>query len=105
MPPTTPPPASVAVPLIVIWLPGWTELLLAGAVIVEVGAVASADGVAAVSPACSVSGWLAMSASTFTVACCIRTSAAALPRSWLESSPQAHWTVPAPNTRAPLGAR
>ena len=44
-----------------------------------------------------------MSASRLTVACCIRVSAAALPRSWLESRPQAHWTVPAPNTSPPLG--
>ena len=56
-------------------------------------------------PAMSVDGCTPMSANRFTVACCMRASAAALPRSWLESRPHAHWTVPAPNTRAPLGAR
>ncbi len=27
------------------------------------------------------------------------------PRSWMASRPQDHWTVPAPKTSAPLGAR
>ena len=73
--------------------------------IVELGAVASADGVAALMPAISVAGWVPMSASRLIVACCIRVSAAALPRSWLESSPQVHWTVPAPNTSPPPAPR
>ncbi len=104
-PPTTPPPVSLAVPLIVTWLPGVIEAFGAGAVIVDVGAVESLETVAAVIPLISVDGCTPMSANRLTVACCIRASAAALPRSWLESSPQDHCTVPAPNTRAPLGVR
>jgi hypothetical protein len=89
----------------VTWLFGWTVLLAAGAVIVEPGALASVDALAATSPDCSVAGCAPMSARRLSVACCMRTSAAPLPRSWFESSPHDHWTVPAPNTRAPLGAR
>ena len=76
----------------------------AGDVIVELGAVASAVGVAAVRPVMSVPGCEPMSANRLTVACCMLVLAAALPRSWLASSPHDHWTVPAPNTRAPLAA-
>ena len=39
------------------------------------------------------------------VACCIGALGVVAWSLWVPSSPQAHWTVPAPNTRAPLGAR
>ena len=103
-PPTTPPPVSVAVPDTVTCVPGAIELLAAGEVIVDLGAVASELGVAAVRPVMSVPGWAPMSANRLTVACCMLVLAAALPRSWLASSPHDHWTVPAPKTRAPLAA-
>ena len=94
----------MAVPVTVTCDPGAIVLSAAGAVIVELGAAASAVGVAAVSPVMSVPGWEPMSASRLTVACCMLAFAAALPRSWLASRPHDHWTVPAPNTRAPLAA-
>src|SRR5919106_1858821 len=71
-PPTTPPPVSLAVPVTVTWLPGATVLFAAGAVIAEVGAVASDDGVAPVRSLCNVAGCAFMSASRFAVACCRR---------------------------------
>ena len=53
-----------------------------------------------------------MSANRFTVACCMLGSGglplgSVLPlfQALVLSRPQAHWTVPAPNTSAPLGAR
>ena len=50
-----------------------------------------------------------MSANRFTVACCMLTSDDSGPfvetLSWVVSRPQDHWTVPAPKTIAPLGAR
>jgi hypothetical protein len=64
------------------------------------GPCASADAAAAVSPGSSEPGWVPMSASRLTVACFIEASGAGLPRSWSESSPHDHWTVPAPNTNA-----
>ena len=71
---------------------------------VEVGAVLSVDAEAAVRSDCIVPGWAPMSASRFTVACCMLRSGGVL-SGFQSSSPQAHCTVPAPNTRAPLGAR
>ena len=65
----------------------------------------SVEAVAATRPAWRLPGWTPMSAKRFTVACCMRGSGAALPRSWFESNPQVHWIVPAPNTRAPLLCR
>jgi hypothetical protein len=100
-PPTTPPPASLAVPLTVTVELGVTVPPFTGAVIVEVGAVASADGDAATSPVINVPGWTPMSAKRLMVACCMRASAAPLPRSWFASRPHGHCTVPAPNTSAP----
>ncbi len=55
-PATTPPPESVAVPLMVTAEPSRQVRVCAGEVIVEVGAVVSADAVAAVSPGIRVSG-------------------------------------------------
>ena len=69
--------------------------------------VVSVDSVAATSPDISVTGWtFPMSASRLTVACCMFVLVAgwASP-SWLEFRPQAHCTVPAPKTSAPLEAR
>ena len=54
---------------------------LPGEVIVEIGAAASVEPVAGVSPGRSVTGCTPMSAKRFTVACCIRMSDTGLPRS------------------------
>ena len=108
-PATTPPPASFAVPLMVTAEPSENEAPWDGEVIVEVGGVVSVDAVADVSPGISEAGWAPMSASTFTVACCmagsggVRLPASPAPAAW--SRPNDHCTVPAPNTSAPLAAR
>ena len=72
---------------------------------VEVGGVVSVEAVAGTKPGLERAGWTPMSANRLTVACCMSRSGAALPRSWWLSRPQDHCTVPAPKTRAPLGAR
>ena len=64
----------------------------------------SVDAEAAVRSDCIVPGWAPMSASRFSVACSMLRSGAVL-SGFQSSRPQAHCTVPAPNTRAPLGAR
>ncbi len=47
-----------------------------------------------------------MSANRLTVACWTAVSEVGRASAeWLLSRPHAHWTVPAPKTRAPLGAR
>src|SRR4051812_13533975 len=104
-PATVPPPASDAVPVTVTVLPLGTVDPSAGEVIVAVGAVWSVVAVAATSPVCRVDGCAFMSASRFTVACCMSRSTGVPEKSWSASRPQDHWTVPAPKTRAPLGAR
>jgi hypothetical protein len=96
---------SAAVPVMVTWRPAGRVEPDDGELMTDVGAVVSVDWAAATSPDRSVAGCTPMSASRFTVACCMRLSAAADPRSWLLSSPQDHWTVPAPKTSAPLLAR
>ena len=70
----------------------------------EVGAVRLADADAAVRPLINVAGCAPMSAKRLTVACCMFRSTGP-PLRLLASRPQAHCTVPAPNTQAPLGAR
>ena len=80
--------------MIVTGVPALVAVAIRGEVIVEVGASASVEAAAATRPDCRVAGCAPMSASRFTVACCIRTSAAADPRSWSPSSPHAHCTVP-----------
>src|SRR5437660_7126852 len=70
-PATTPPPESVAEPVIVSLLPSASEAPLVGEVIADVGGVASLDCVAAVRPDCRVEGCAPMSASKLTVACCM----------------------------------
>src|SRR5260221_6143728 len=79
-----------------------------GEVIVEVGGVVSVDAVAVVSPEIGEAGWAPMSANRLTVACCMARSGAGPPASPAPvglARPYDHCTVPAPNTRAPLGAR
>src|SRR3954469_4694608 len=74
---TSPPPCSVAVPLIVRRLPLSTCPPDTGEVMIVVGAKISVDsplkisGRAGSAPGCSVPGRTFMSASRFTVACCI----------------------------------
>jgi hypothetical protein len=108
MPATTPPPASVAVPETVTTVPAPIEALAPGEVITVVGATVSVEAVAASSPLISVAGCACMSASRFTVACCMGLFAGSFGMYWLScqsSRPQAYWMVPAPNTSAPLAAR
>ncbi len=105
-PPTRPPPESIAVPATTAGSFTGIVVPAVGEVMLEVGGVVSVEAVAGVRPDCSVAGCTPMSANRFTVACRAASSAVSLgPRSWFESSPQDHCTVPAPNTRAPLGAR
>ena len=104
-PPTTPPPASVAVP--VIGHRGAARDDRAGAGRGDrrrSAASCRSTRWPRTRPACSVAGCTPMSANRLTVACCMRTSGGALPRSWLPSRPHDHCTVPAPKTSAPLGA-
>ncbi len=68
-----PPPASVAVPMIVTGAPVETTPPT-GSVITEVGGVKSVDCVAATNPDCSVAGCTPMSAKRLTVACFTRVS-------------------------------
>src|SRR3954462_16031137 len=103
-PATTEPPEAAAVPLTVTVAPSATEAPAAGAVTVEVGGVVLVEAAAGARPAIRVAGWASMSARRLIVACCMLRSTAVLP-GLLGSRPQAHCTVPAPNTRAPLGAR
>ena len=106
-PPTTPPPVSLAVPLIVTWLPGVIEAFGAGAVIVDVGAVESLETRRGRSSrSCSVDGCTPMSANRLTVACCMPRRRR--PRSRDRGSsrgPRTTAPCPAPNTSAPLGVR
>src|SRR5450755_2226254 len=77
-PATTPPPASVAGPVIVTLLPSARLAPATGERIVELGGVVSLDALVAVNPCSSVAGCAPMSASRLTVACCIFTSGALL---------------------------
>ena len=76
-PATVPPPLSDAVPVMVTRSPLSTVPPAAGEVTIDVGAKTSADFAAATSgvdgsaPICSEPGCAPMSASRFTVACCI----------------------------------
>jgi hypothetical protein len=69
-----------------------------------VGGVVLVEAVVTVRPARSVAGCAPMSVNKLTVACCMLRSTPP-PLGLLASRPQAHCTVPAPKTRAPLGAR
>src|SRR3954449_2038233 len=100
-PATVPPPVSVAVPVSVTCAPSAT--VAGGFVIVDVGAVESGGGGAGTRAGCRVLAWGARSARTLTVACCMLRSGVAF--ALKSSRPHAHCTVPAPKTRAPLGAR
>ena len=100
-----PPPPSAAVPVMVTGVPTCRTAPAAGEVIVDVGAVVSVEAVAATRPGLEADpGCTPMSANRLTVACRMRTSGVVTPPSWLPSRPHDHCTVPAPNTRAPLGA-
>ena len=103
--PATRPPASVAVPDTVTRLPCAMLEPDAGWSTETSGAVVSVDFVATCRSSAIVVAGASMSASRLTVAWRIRGSAASASPSWLESRPQAHCTVPAEKTRAPLGAR
>src|SRR3954468_9461724 len=103
-PATTEPPDALALPVTVTLVPSATVAPAAGAVMDDVGAVRLVDAVAAVSPARSVAGWAPMSARRLTVAWRMLRSTGP-PLGLLASRPQAHCTVPAPNTSAPDGAR
>jgi hypothetical protein len=87
---TTPPPASVAVPLMVVSLVNGTVAPAAGEVMVDVGAVESVVWAAATSPVIREPGWTPMSARRLTVACWTAASGLLEPRSWFPSSPHAH---------------
>ena len=63
------------------------------------------SAVAATRPACRVPGCTPMSASRLTLACCIRDRRSSRRGRGFRPRPQDHWIVPAPKTRAPLGAR
>src|SRR4051794_7949691 len=109
--PATMPPLSAAVPVTVTAVPSTTTAPATGLVIVEVGGVVSVLAATGCSVDISVVAWSPMSANRFTVACCITGSGASptfgplLSHALVVSSPHAHWTVPAPKTCAPLGAR
>ena len=103
---------DAGVPVIAVDSPFLRDLPWVGEVMVVVGAVWSVDSVASTRLLCRVEGCAPISASRFTVACCIvgsggssEGSVAKLPQALVLSRPHAHCTVPAPKTRAPLGAR
>ena len=105
---TTPPPVSTAVPLTTTGVPIGTTDPAAGAVIVDTGAIVSVDLVAAARPDWRDAASTPMSASMFSVSCCMLTSVGTAPSGrlrWYSSSPHAHCTVPVLQTSAPLGAR
>ena len=78
-PATMPPPASVAVPVIVTVLPHRIDALARGEVIVDVGGVVSVEALAATKPGCLVAGWMPMTATQLTIATWIRTTAGVVP--------------------------
>src|ERR1700690_1095216 len=67
----TVPPVSVAVPVIVVWVPACTVPPETGEVMVELGGVVSVDFEAGTKPDCNVVGWTPMSANRLMVACCM----------------------------------
>src|ERR1043166_6767714 len=73
IPATRPPPKSVALPVMVAVC--CTPNGLVGGSICDCGAEAAPDGIAATSPGRSEAGCTPLSAHSFTVACCILTSA------------------------------
>src|SRR5438067_2869986 len=77
MPPTTPPPESLAVPVIVTATFACRLAPADGAVMTEVGAAISLDADAATRPVCRFAGCALRSAKRLTVACCILTSTGA----------------------------
>src|SRR6266550_5772197 len=69
MPPTTPPPLSVAVPLIVTSVSAGMLTPFAGDAIADVGGATSVLGTAGNNPGCRVCGWIPISPKRFIVAC------------------------------------
>src|SRR3954447_25348879 len=100
----TVPPVSDAVPCAVTSEPLATVLPGAGAVMVETGG-SVAGRAAGDSPFGVAPGWTPMAVNRFMVAWRMSVLAGDRTPSWLLARPQAHWTVPAPNTSAPLEAR
>src|SRR5262249_10879941 len=98
-PPMTPPPASLAVPVMVTVEFDCTLACAEGEAITDEGGAASVEADAGVNAAMRVLGCTPISANRFTVACCMRSSGPTLP-SGLPSRPHDHCTVPAPNTSA-----
>src|ERR1700674_1268941 len=78
-PPTTPPPASVAVPVMVTGIPADTTPPGSGKVIEDVGATVSEEAEAVVRGDCNVAGCTPISANRLTVACCIEASGVLAP--------------------------
>lgn len=101
---TTPPPLSVAVPVIVTGRRAGTVAFAAGLVTVMAGPVWSVEAVATTRLVCGDLGWTPMSAKMLTVACCIRLSSVTTASSGFPVGmlvrPQDHCTVPEPKTRA-----
>src|SRR5882762_3097558 len=93
---------SEAVPVIVTGFVAVTDDPAPGYVIAADGATVSVDADAETRGGTSVAGCTPMSASRFTVACCMEGSGDPPATSWLPSSPQDHWAVPAEKTLAPL---
>ena len=77
--PTTPPPVSVAVPVMVTGLPAVDSRAGRRRGDRRGRGVVSVEAVAATRPDCSVAGCTPMSANRLTVACCMRDIGAALP--------------------------
>ena len=77
-PATVPPPASVAVPVIVIAAPACTLAPAAGDVMVDTGGKESVDAVAKVNPDWMLAGCTPISANRLTVACCMLLSGVGL---------------------------
>jgi hypothetical protein len=102
--PATTPAASVAVPDTVTWVPN-AMVPLTGWAMLTTGAVWSPDADAATNPACRLVGWTPISASRLMVPCWIAGIAPCVLRSWVPSSPQPYWMVPALKTNAPDAAR
>ena len=97
-------------PEIVAVLPSVSAAPSAGELTVAVGGVVSVEPAVAIRRTSRVAGWAPMSASRLTVACCMFGSGSVpsgplLFQALVTSRPQDHCTVPAPKTRAPLGAR
>ena len=100
--PATCPSTSVATPLITTGWPSMKLEPLPGVATEDMGGVVSVDWTAATSSDCNVAGRTPISASKFTIACCMSGSVGVGDRSCSALNPHDQKTVPAPNTSAPL---